>query len=174
MTINNSILKTIDKEIGIVLSSTDDKSIVRFFTKILGKHKVYDLEDTEFIHRAIHIVICINKVDTIENSMKMAQYLHVPILILDTKPKPDFLRTKEMSEPQITHMQIATNEMIAHSWNIDSYHDIVDTDITNEKSLEKWKQILINLAQQTFTVNIEKPKPDKYNEEQPEKYSFNY
>lgn len=174
MTINNSILKTIDKEIGIVLSSIDDKSIVRFFTKILGKNKVYELEDTEFIHRAVHIVVCVNKVDTIENSMKMAQYLHVPILILDTKPKPDFLRSKEMSKPKITHMQIAINENIAHSWNIDNYNDIVDIDVTNQKSLERWKQILNNLGHKTFNVNIEKPKRDNNNEEQPEKYSFNY
>lgn len=170
MTIHNSILKTLDKDIGIVLSSTDDKSIVRFFTKILGKHKIYELDDTEFIHRAVHIVLCVNKVDTIENSMKMAQYLHVPILILDTKPKPDFLKSKEMSKITITNMQIATNEIIAHSWNIDDYHDIVDIDITNEKSLKKWHQILKNLGHQTFNVNIEKPKLDEHNEE----HSFSY
>ena len=174
MTINNTILKILDPNIGVVLSSTDDKKVYRFFKKILGKDKVYGLDDTEFLHRPIHLVICSNKIETIEKSLKMAYYLHVPIVILDMAPKPEFMSHKKISPPNMTYMQIATNSNIANSWDIDSYHDIVDINISDTNCINKWKELLDTISKTTFNVNIEQ-ETDKENEhEQPTQYSFNY
>ena len=170
MTVNNSILKTLDPNISLVMSSTDNKEIHRFFSKIVGSNKIYDMDDTEYMHRPVHIIVCLNKTEQIDKVLKMAFYLHVPILIIDTKPKPNFITAQKTIPPKITHAQIATNDMIAKSWNIDSYHDIIDMDITNPECINKWKNLLNDLALQTFHFYTDKETESDYEEQ---KYSFN-
>lgn len=171
MTINNTILKTLDPKTGVILSSTDDKRIYRFFTKILGRDKVYGLDDSEFLYRPVHALICTNKIETIEKSLKLAHYLHVPIIIYDISPKPEFMSVKKISPPNITYIQLASDQNIAKSWGIDSYHDIVDIDITNTQSVKKWENIFRNISNTVFNVNTE---PEENKEYEQQKYSFNY
>lgn len=171
MTVNNSILKTLDKNIGMVISSTDNKEIYRFFSKILGSNNIYSIDDTEYMHRPIHLIVCLNKTEHIDKVLKMAFYLHVPILIIDTKPKPNFITTQKTTPPKITYSQIAINDIIAKTWNIDSYHDIIDIDITNPECINKWKNLLNNLASQTFHFYTDRATESDYEEQ---KYSFNF
>lgn len=170
MTVNNSILKTLDKQISLVMSSKENKEICRFFSKILGTNKIYDMDDTEYMHRPIHLIVCLNKTEHIDKCLKMAFYLHVPILIIDTKPKPNFINSQKTTPPKITYVQIATNDIIAKSWDIDSYHDIIEIDITNPECISKWKNLLNNLASQTFHFQTDKEVESDYEEQ---KYSFN-
>lgn len=171
MTISNTILKTLDRKTGVILSSTDDKRVYRFFAKVLGKDKVYGLDDAEFLYRPVHALICVNKIETIEKSLKLAHYLHIPIIIYDISPKPDFMSVKKISPPNITYLQLALNQQVAKSWDIDSYHDIVDIDISNPESIKKWETIFTNISNTVFNVNTE---PEKNKEYEQQKYSFNY
>lgn len=173
MTVNNSIFKTLQPSINLVLSSTDNKDVYRFFTKVFGKNNVYGLEDTEFLHRPIHLVVCVNKVDMIEKSLHMAYFLHVPIVIIDMSEKPNMLAIQKISPPKMTYLQIATNIEVAKSWGFDDYHDILPMDITNPECIAKWKNTLTNVAQATYHMHIQHVTDSEYNEhEEPKKYSF--
>jgi hypothetical protein len=170
MTVNNSILKTLNTEINILLSTKQNKDVYRFFTKILGKNNVYEFEDTAYLHRPIHAVVCVNKLETIKESLEMAYYLHVPIIIIDIKSRPDYFPKHEYTTPDFTHIQLSTNINVAKSWGIDSYHDIVDMDVMNPESIKKWKEIIHNISRQTFKVETKQEKDTDYEEKQ---YSIN-
>jgi len=150
MTVNNSILKVLQKNISIALSSRDDKNIDRFFQKILGKNNICGFDDTEYMHRPIHLVVCVNKVESLEKSMAMSHYLHVPLLIIDTQTRPDYIPKNKIFTPEFTYMQIATDHKIAESWGVEGYHDVLDFDIMNSKTIKEWKETLNKIGHQTF------------------------
>tara|TARA_E500000318_G_scaffold43704_1_gene41453 strand:- start:194 stop:700 length:507 start_codon:yes stop_codon:yes gene_type:complete len=156
MTIKNCILKTLNKDnIHVVISSTDNKHIYRFFTKVLGKKNVHGMDDAIFSHIGIHSVICLNKIEMLEKCLYLAHHLHVPLIILDCTARPKFVSLHKISPPKITYRQIALNGNVAESWGIDSYHDAIGLDITDKKDIDKWKALFTELSEEVFKLDTE-------------------
>lgn len=162
MTVNNSILKTINKEdINVVLSSFDNKNIYRFFVKMLGKNNVFEFDDLEYGFRHINLVVCINRKESLEKSLSISYHLHCPLLVIDhTIQPPQDNPAQKFINPNLTHMQIATSQNVANSYDIDNYHNILPIDIKDKTSINKWKNLVVELSQQqfSFTNNTENKK----------------
>ena len=83
----------------------------------------------------------------------MCNYFHSPLLIVDHKIKPNNLQYNKTILPKITHYKIAINENVARSWGIENFDKIIETDITNSKNIDLWKEKINHISNQTFKVN---------------------
>ena len=154
MLINNLIQQTLDqKNINVVSSHCDDKKFNTFINKILDGGVNITAEDMVYAHFPVHVVICNSRADSLDKCVKLSQYFHVPLLIVDHIVKPEYVEPHKLSQPRVTYTQIALNENIAHSWNIDQYHHILNYDITNKENINQWKEILQNITSMPFKVD---------------------
>jgi len=154
MLINNIIQKTLNKKnINVVSSHCDDKKFNTFINKILDGGINITAEDMIYAHFPVHLVLCNSRSDSLDKCVKLSQYFHTPLLIVDHDVKPEYIESHKISKPRVTYTQIALSENIAHSWNIDLYHHILHYDITSKENINKWKEILQNLISLPFKVD---------------------
>lgn len=159
MLIANTILRktrTNKEEINVCYSHTDNISLIKILTKILGKSSVIKSEDSIYSHKCIDIVICNNKIENLDKSISLAFYFHCPLLIIDHAPKQNALHNF-FTPPNITYFQAALSKPIANSWGMDEYHYIFDLDITNESCRQKLFSSLEHISQTKFKVNQNEP-----------------
>ena len=154
MLINNLIQHTLSKKnINVVSSHCDDKKFNIFIDKILDGGVNITAEDMTYAHFPVHLVICNSRADSLDKCVRLSQYFHIPLLIVDHIIKPEYVEPHKLSQPRVTYTQIALSENIARSWDIDLYHHILDYDITNKENINKWKEILQNLTALPFKVD---------------------
>jgi hypothetical protein len=157
MLVHNTILKNTTQKINILYSHTDNKSFIKLLNIIVGSDHAALLEDSSFAHKHVNLIICNNKLDILDTCLALCYYFHVPLLIVDHKPRPDSLHLAENVVPNITHKYIAINQAVSNSWNTNGnniHESVIDTDISNPNNIALWKSEITDIANQPFKILV--------------------
>jgi hypothetical protein len=152
MLVNNTILKNINKKKNILYSHTDNKTFIKMLNNIYGASHVATIDESIFGHKNIDLIICNNRLDSLETCIALSYYYHSPLLIVDHKPKPDSLNISQVTQPQITCYQISINEGIAQSWGCNACNEMLEISIDNQDNIKKWETSINNILAQIFKV----------------------
>lgn len=152
MLVHNTLLRNTNKDINILYSHSDNKPFIKLLTHIYGFNRVALLEESIFAHKNVDLIICNNRLDTLDTCINLSHYFHVPLLIIDHKPKPENINNSQIMLPDTTYFQIAINDNIANSWNADMYNAVLEIDITNPENIALWKKYIENIIKEPFKI----------------------
>lgn len=155
MLVHNILLKHTQPKINILYSHSDNKEFIKILKTIYGNDSVVLLEESIFSHKGIDLIICNNRLESLDMCVALCYYFHTPLLIVDHKPKPDHLHSSQISVPKITHYEIAINQQIVDTWGSNLYNSIIDTDMSNPENIQQWKSCIDDIVNMPFkTVEL--------------------
>jgi len=164
MLVNNILLKNTNADINILYSHSDNKAFIKLLKSIYGSNHIALLEESVFAHKSIDLIICNNRLDILEGCLSLCNYLHVPLLIVEHKIKPEHLHISQIISPNITHHTVAISNEIARSWGVESFNEIIDIDITDTKSINSWKKTIDNKTKKPFKIITQKTLETQHHE----------
>lgn len=143
------------------MTQCDNKKFMSFFTELLPEpNKLLGLEDTLFGNTPPDIIICHNKINSLDKCGRLAYFLHCPILIIDHDTKPSFIDKNPILYQSNSIYSIALNADIYHSWNKE--HTLVlGFDSKNPSNIEQWRNLLYQITKIPFNLNPKNINHDK-------------
>ena len=151
MLIKNILHKNISKEKHILYSHTENLEFVRFLNKAVDENTyVHPLDNGVFAHHTFDLVICNDRLNSLDRCIHLCLYFHCPLLVVDHYIKPSTTRPDEIMFPNTTYVMVATNKSIAQSWGGDHYHGVMGTDITKPEDIKIWRDAIYKTINQPF------------------------
>ena len=151
MIINNILQNTLNKNSSFNVVSTycENRQFIKFLQHLCGGI-LLDAENSVYSHIPISLIVCHNRIESLDKSLFLCQYYHAPLLIIDHKERPEFVNVNKIQKPLITNVQVALSNKIAKSWIVEDFHNVLDFNINNDDNIKRWKQILFNLVSSPF------------------------
>ena len=146
--INKEFLEFTDS-INILSSRPENQNIILYIKKTIKNCYIINFDNTYYGNMEPNIVMCNNRVMDLEKCIDVAEFFHIPLIIVDTEKKSPLITNKIDTTFEFEPVtQIAISKEIYFSWN--KIHDYVI--YLDAKSETQWQNIIYNLCKQTFKL----------------------
>ena len=137
--------------LDIVWTNCDDQYFTSFIEK-LGHRLIY-FENLYFGNSKPQLIICNNKLSSYQMVEMVSLQYHIPVLVIDHKPKDNFLdleKTRIVDNFKSCY-RVALSQKIYDSWG--SIHDIIlPYDRNDENNNKTWDHIIRQTSERFFIL----------------------
>ena len=125
---------------------------------------IITMEESTFGNLAIDLIVCHNKINYLDKCGKISYFFHCPILVIDHDIKPKFIDKDIIEHQSDSIYSIALNSQIYNSWQ-QKHNTVLDFDITNQESIDLWKNLLYQISKTPFSLKEKEYKKEEADHE---------